>query len=90
VMAALMYSNLAAAPSDGEGWDRPEYVLTRFVADCARIAGIDAIQYSSTRPGSGASLVLLDGSRFTDSVRITGIEIFPPRKGDYPRRRATA
>jgi RES domain-containing protein len=79
VMAALMYSNLTSAPSDRNGWDRPEYVLTRFVGDCARMAGVDAIQYLSTRVGSGTNLALLDGTRYSKFLRLLRFENYVQR-----------
>ena len=74
VMAALMYSNLTAAPSDRNGWDRPEYVLTRFVGDCARATGVDAILYLSTRVGGGTNLALLDGAQYSKFLRVLRFE----------------
>jgi len=70
VMASVMYSNLAAAPSEGVGWDKPEYGLTRFVADCASLAGIDGIRYLSTRPGSGTNVVLLKNEDAMEYVQV--------------------
>jgi RES domain-containing protein len=64
VLAAMLFSSLMSAPSNNEGWDRPEYTITRFVADCARFASVDAIQYPSTRFRDGRNLVILDGDRF--------------------------
>lgn len=81
VMAPVMYSNLAAAPSEGDGWDRPEYVVTRFVADCAKVAGIDGIKYLSTRTGMGTNLVLLYGEKAMNRVRITRFDkLVAPRR----------
>jgi RES domain-containing protein len=71
-LAALTYSNLMTAPMNAEGWNRPEYVLTRFVADCARLKSVDAIKYPSSRCGSGDNLVLLTGSRFDAVARVVG------------------
>jgi hypothetical protein len=48
-LAVLAYSALTSAPRHGDGWSRAEYVFSRFVADCARHAGFDAIRYPSTR-----------------------------------------
>jgi RES domain-containing protein len=62
VIQCLARSALCAAPRSGQGWDRKEYVFTRFVADCARHAGFDAIRYGSTRDKAGINLVLLDPS----------------------------
>jgi hypothetical protein len=49
LLNALCYSALASAPENGEGWEKPAYVFTRFLGDCAAYAGFDAIKYSSTR-----------------------------------------
>lgn len=49
LIGALSYSALISAPENGEGWNRPAYVFTRFVADCAAFFGFDAIKYPSTR-----------------------------------------
>jgi len=45
LMLALSNSALLSAPRTGEGWMRTEYVFSRFVADCAREAGFDAVRY---------------------------------------------
>jgi hypothetical protein len=74
IMAPVLYSNLAAAPSNGQGWDRPEYILTRFVADCARVAKIDAIRYLSTRTGRGTNVALLKGETAMDHVKLTSFK----------------
>jgi hypothetical protein len=39
LLESVAASSLMAAPVRDEGWHRPEYVFTRFVADCARLAG---------------------------------------------------
>lgn len=63
LLGALSYSALVSAPSVEEGWGKPAYVFTRFLADCAAYAGFDAIKYPSTRIASqdgSYNLVLLD------------------------------
>lgn len=65
LLAALCYSALVSAPKDGSNWDKPAYIFTRFLADCATYAGFDAIKYSSTRLGvqSGTfNMVILNRS----------------------------
>jgi hypothetical protein len=74
VLSPVMYSNLVAAPSEGSGWDKPEYVLTRFVGDCARVAGVDGIRYLSTRTGDGSNIVLLNGSVAMTFIEVTKIQ----------------
>ena len=59
VIQCLARSALSAAPRLSDGWDRPEYVFTRFVADCARHAGFDAIRYGSVQDHHGVNVVLL-------------------------------
>ncbi|KQU89474.1 hypothetical protein ASD00_26835 [Ensifer sp. Root31] len=60
VFQCLARSALCAAPRLGEGWTKREYVFTRFVADCARHAGFDAIEFGSTKHPSGTNIVLLE------------------------------
>lgn len=60
LMLALSNSALLYAPRTGDGWMKAEYVFSRFVADCARAAGFDAIRYGSTKLVSGVNYVLLD------------------------------
>lgn len=76
--AALLYSNLMTAPSNGQGWERPEYILTRFVGDCARTEDIDAIKYPSTRSGKGENVVLLNPKQLTTSIEISQIDRYEP------------
>lgn len=49
LLNCLVYSALVSAKQNSNGWHRPHYVVSRFVADCARAAGFDAIKYPSTR-----------------------------------------
>ncbi len=69
LLSALIYSNLMSSPTRLEGWNRPEYVLTRFVADCARSAGIDGIIYPSCRDSSGDNIVLLNPPKSTSALK---------------------
>lgn len=59
LMAPLAASALLAAPRSGEGWLKRQYVFSRFVADCARAAGYEAIRYASTKKVDGANVVIL-------------------------------
>jgi RES domain-containing protein len=49
VLDAITYSALISAKNDNDGWHKPEYKFSRFVADCAKAAGFDCIKYPSTR-----------------------------------------
>lgn len=43
----LISSSLIYNSPISRGWDRPEYVFTRFIADCALCAGFEGIKYRS-------------------------------------------
>ncbi|OPY96405.1 hypothetical protein A5906_03865 [Bradyrhizobium sacchari] len=79
VIQCLARSALCAAPRKSEGWDRPEYVFTRFVADCARHAGFGAIKYGSVQCSEGVNVVVLEppiefasAARLIQIVRMSG------------------
>lgn len=75
LMRALASSALLAAPHTGAGWLKRQYVFSRFVADCARSAGFDAIRYASTKSIDGANLVLLSPPmNFTSEARLIKVE----------------
>lgn len=83
LIAALSFSALISAPQNGEGWSRPAYVFTRFLADCARFFGFDAIRYPSTRlsrQDGSYNLVILndDHSLLTTATEIT-FQVHLPR-----------
>jgi RES domain-containing protein len=59
LMRALASSSLVAAPRLGEGWEKKQYVFSRFIADCARSAGYDAIRYASTKKVDGNNIVII-------------------------------
>ncbi|MBY3435332.1 RES family NAD+ phosphorylase [Rhizobium laguerreae] len=59
LMGPLASSALVAAPRSGEGWQKKQYVFSRFIADCARSAGYDAIRYASTKNEEGTNIVIL-------------------------------
>lgn len=53
IASSLIYNS----PSD-DSWDKPEYVFTRFVADCAIHAGFDGIKYKSRHSIEGFNYVI--------------------------------
>lgn len=59
LFAAIANSALLSAPRTGDGWLKKQYVFSRFVADCARSAGFDAIRYGSTKAPQGTNYVLV-------------------------------
>jgi hypothetical protein len=60
LLQALASSALLAAPRTGLGWVKRQYIFSRFVADCARSAGFDAIRYGSTKQLNESNYVILD------------------------------
>ncbi|WP_143275304.1 RES family NAD+ phosphorylase [Bradyrhizobium canariense] len=71
VIQCLARSALCAAPRQSEGWDRPEYVFTRFVADCALHNGFGAIKYGSVQYSEGVNVVVLKPpANFTSTARL--------------------
>jgi hypothetical protein len=60
ILLALAKSALIAAPRTGAGWVRRQYIFSRFVADCARSAGFDAIRYGSIKRSDQSNFVLLN------------------------------
>lgn len=61
LLRCLVYSALVSAKQTNQGLHKPHYVVSRFVADCARNAGFDAIKYPSTRmEAANFNLVLVN------------------------------
>ncbi len=54
LLNALVFSALLSTPSETKGYQKPAYVFSRFVADCARDSGFDGIRYPSTRTTEGS------------------------------------
>lgn len=54
LLNALVFSALLSTPSETKGYQKPAYVFSRFVADCARDSGFDGIRYPSTRTAEGS------------------------------------
>jgi len=63
LLNCLVYSALLSAKQHNEGQSRPHYVVSRFVADCAKSTGFHAIKYPSTREAdNNFNLVIVDPS----------------------------
>ncbi len=52
ILSFIVFSALLSAKSQDKGFNRPEYVFSRFIKDCAKSLGFDAIRYPSTRVGT--------------------------------------
>lgn len=63
LLKCLTYSALVSAHQTEQGLYKPHYTVSRFVADCVKSAGFDAIKYPSTRSAYGAfNLVVVNQS----------------------------
>lgn len=61
VLSFIVFSALLSAKSQDKGFSRPEYVFSRFIKDCAKSLGFDAIRYPSTRVGTARfNLVIIN------------------------------
>lgn len=78
VLRAVFASALVSAPPAGVGWAKPEYVFSRFVADCAFQAGFDAIIYPSAREPKGRNVaVFRKDKEWSDIFRLIDIREYP-------------
>ena len=63
LLNTLVYSALMSAKHNGNGAYKPAYIFSRFVSDCAKYSGFDAIRYPSTRyANNNFNLVLLNSN----------------------------
>lgn len=58
IYRAIMSSSLLVNPPGGKGWNKPGYIFTRFIADCAIYLGFDGIKYNSSYNFDGSNLVV--------------------------------
>lgn len=64
-LSFIVFSALLSARSKDRGYERPEYVFSRFLKDCALSAGFDAIRYPSTRMGDAKSNLVVINRAFS-------------------------
>jgi hypothetical protein len=73
-LSALVFSSLMSRELDTEGYHKPCYVFSRFIADCAKLAGFDAIKYPSTKVvKDNFNLVILSEFSLDDSIEFLNI-----------------
>lgn len=78
IIQAIRCSSLLSSPDEGDGWNKPQYVFTRFVADATRAAGFEAIRYPSVRRSfEGHNLVFLDYEKIKQCAKIIEFNYFP-------------
>ncbi len=78
----LAWSSLLSSPEEGDGWHKPQYAFTRFLADCARHAGFDAIRYPSVKKDMGTNLAILNEEKWQDEISVKDILQFKMAEAD--------
>jgi hypothetical protein len=76
LLSTLIYSSLMSSPQNDSGWYKPKYIFSRFISDCAKFAGFDAIQYPSTRASSGCYNIVLFDEKFSLKQSSTLVRVF--------------
>ena len=77
LLNTLVYSSLLSARQDSHGWWKPKYIFSRFVSDCAKSAGFNAIKYPSTRTeNDNYNIVILD-KKFSLNKSSKLVDLFP-------------
>ena len=87
---ALAYSALMSRVLDTEGYHKPCYVFSRFITDCARLAGFDAIKYPSTKvTDNNFNLVILNNEIAKESLKFNSLTL-KDNNQNYPISIATS
>ncbi|HBG9755510.1 TPA: RES family NAD+ phosphorylase [Klebsiella oxytoca] len=81
LLNSLVYSSLLSAKCEGQGYYKPEYLFSRFLSDCARQVGFDAIQFPSTRMQKDSwNLVILNREvSIGDGLDVIDIKFHPKK-----------
>lgn len=82
MLDTLVYSALVSAKHQDEGQYKPQYIFSRFVADCAKYAGFDAIKYPSTRTAHGCFNIVFLKSEFRlgSGFELVNVHRYPPKE----------
>lgn len=75
ILSFIVFSALLSAKSQDKGFSRPEYVFSRFIKDCAKSVGFDAIRYPSTRVGTARFNLVVINRELTLSKHATESKI---------------
>jgi len=78
ILDNLVYSALISAKHHDSGQYKPQYVFSRFIADCARYVGFDAIKYPSTRTNQDRFNIVVLSDRFSikNGTELISIELY--------------
>ncbi len=84
IIQAIVHSTLLSSPEEGEGWSKPQYVFTRYVADVAKSVGFDAIRYPSVRHEFGGfNIVVLNFEKNVQDIQVGEIRFYKPPKSIF-------
>lgn len=72
LLQAATSSALLSAPAEKDGWEKPEYTFSRFVADCAVSVGFTGLKYPSVADAEGFNLVLFPSSESWPEIAAVG------------------
>ena len=79
-VAALLLSGILIKPQKIKGFWKPEYFITRFIADICKEQGINGIIYPSSVYPAGKNLVIFDISKIEyDFINSPKLEIYKKR-----------
>jgi hypothetical protein len=76
ILSFMVFSTLLSAKAQDKGFSRPEYVFSRFIKDCAKSLGFDAIRYPSTRVGTARFNLVVINRELTISKHAVESGIF--------------
>ena len=77
ILSFIVFSALLSAKSRDKGFSRPEYVFSRFIKDCAKSLGFDAIRYPSTRVGSARFNLVVINQQLTLAKNAKESVVYP-------------
>lgn len=81
ILNALIFSALMSKKISTKGYNKPAYIFSRFIADCAKSANFDAIKYPSTKEiNNNYNLVILNEKVFTSNIQFTSVCLFDGNK----------
>jgi len=77
ILNALIFSALMSKQISTNGYNKPAYIFSRYIADCAKSANFDAIKYPSTKSiKDNYNLVVLNDNIFMNSIEYTNLYLF--------------
>jgi len=77
ILNALIFSALMSKQISTTGYNKPAYIFSRFIADCAKSAQFDAIKYPSTKAmKENYNLVIINKDIYTNNTEFNNLYLF--------------